>query len=434
MYVKHVSLRNFGPFSKADFEFSGAAINIVVGANATGKTQLCGAIIAAIVGRPAVQIREGATGPSEVSVTLMESFFTEMATLYVTENSPGTVSVSQEPCPLAIQILATMSDPYGARLVLAEGGESHDLINDDLKVIESELPEGIKYHERWLQMRNNWSSNQYIGSRGEHDLALVVRELAIRKKTKSSLPLLIDGLGMHWDQPTRGFAVEVLNEIAKLSQVIIFTNREDFFVNGTTIEIFQPERRSDALAGYNNRLFAPQSTGRRRRQTPAWIKGAKFPDQESRICELKEIKGNNPIGSIKSLVDQYAVAFMNAGVSQNGSIYWGVRDEDLSIIGVSLSERECDELRRVVTEKLHKIAPAIAPTAYQIELHPVSDGMKIIDGLYLVEVRIPAVRRTLLFATGSQEVYVKTDAGKRRLSAVEIQCELLRRVGVEPYF
>ena len=46
----------------------------------------------------------------------------------------------------------------------------------------------------------------------------------------------------------------------------------------------------------------------------------------------------------------------------------------------------------------------------------------------------PQVRRTLLFSTGSQEIYVKTDAEKRKLSALEIQQELLRRVGVEPSF
>lgn len=125
---------------------------------------------------------------------------------------------------------------------------------------------------------------------------------------------------------------------------------------------------------------------------------------------------------------------MNSGRPQDGSVFWGIRDEDLSIIGVSLTDRDCDELRRVVTEKLHQIVPSIAPTAYQVELHPVSDGIKPIDNLYLVEVRIPAMRRTLLFATGSQEVYVKTDAGKRRLSAVEIQYELLRRVGIDPTF
>lgn len=434
MYVKHVSLSNFGPFSKANFEFSGAAINIVVGSNAAGKTQLCGAIIAAIVGRPAIQISEGATGPSEVSVTLMEGSSAEMATLCVTENFPRKVSVSHEPCSLGIQILATMSAPYGARLVLAEGSESHDLFNDDFKEIENFLPENVKNHERWLQLRNNWAANKHIGSKGEHNLASLLREFSIRKKTKSNLPLLIDGFGMNWDHSTQIFAAEMLKEIAELSQVIVFTNRNEFLFNGRTIELLKPEVRSDALAGYNNRLFMPQRTKRTQSRAPAWVKGKKFPHQESRTCELKEVKGTNPVGSIKSLVDQYAVAFMNAGISQTGSIYWGVRNEDLSIIGVPLSERECDELRQVVTEKLHKISPAIAPTAYQIELHPVSDGINNIDNLFLIEVRIPAVRRTLLFATGSQEVYVKTDAGKRRLTAVEIQCELLIRVGVEQSF
>jgi hypothetical protein len=31
-------------------------------------------------------------------------------------------------------------------------------------------------------------------------------------------------------------------------------------------------------------------------------------------------------------------------------------------------------------------------------------------------------------------IYVKTDGGKRRLSAVEIQIELLRRVGIDSTF
>jgi predicted nucleic acid-binding protein len=65
---------------------------------------------------------------------------------------------------------------------------------------------------------------------------------------------------------------------------------------------------------------------------------------------------------------------------------------------------------------------------------PVSDGRKNVRDLYVVEIRIPAARRTLLFATGSQEVYVKTDAGKKKLSAFEIQQELLRRLSIEPPF
>jgi hypothetical protein len=106
--------------------------------------------------------------------------------------------------------------------------------------------------------------------------------------------------------------------------------------------------------------------------------------QENRNCELKEIRGANRVASIKSLVDQYVVASMNVSHSQDGSVLWGVGDQDLSIVAVSLSNLDCDELRRVLTENLYRIVPAIAATAYQIGLHPVSDGAKPIDDLYLV--------------------------------------------------
>jgi hypothetical protein len=106
----------------------------------------------------------------------------------------------------------------------------------------------------------------------------------------------------------------------------------------------------------------------------------------------------------------------------------------LVVVGVSLSDSECDELRRVVTEKLHQITPAIAPTAYRIELNSISDGSKLISDLYVVEFRVPSSRRTLLYATGSQDVYVKTDAGKKKLNTIEIQQELLRRCGIDAIF
>lgn len=225
-----------------------------------------------------------------------------------------------------------------------------------------------------------------------------------------------------------------LRSICETSQVIVFTTQAVPLINEAVLRLPHTRNSAPKLAAYNYRIFAIRPKPRSRRNEAFWTRGRKFPQQESRSCELKEVKGVNPVASIKAIVDQYAVAFMNAGHPQDGSIFWGIRDEDLSIVGVLLNDRDCDELRRVVTEKLHQIVPPIAPTSYQIELHPVSDGGRLVRDLYVVEVKIPAVRRTLLFATGSQEIYVKTDGGKRKLSAVEIQCELLRRVGVDPTF
>ena len=432
MYISKVSLRNFGPFHRAAFEFSGQSINVVVGENASGKTQLCGAIVAAIVGRSAVQIREGAEAPSEVSVSLIEENSVEVATLIAKEEIPGKVSVSHIHCPLAVKILTTFSDPNGPQLILASQSELPILSKAELKALADQLPDRIKYNKRWTKLLNRNEFPDSLGSSGEQALLCLLREFTVRQNSSLKLPLIIDDIDRRWDQSTALFAAEILEEIAKSSQVIILTNSSSLLAGSRPQILTRTESRNTTLVGYNYRELNQQRRARTHRLTHKWVKGATFPRQENRYCELKEVKGKNPLGSIKSLVDQYAVAFMNAGSPQDGSIFWGVRDEDLTITGVPLDRCECDELRRIVTEKLHQIIPTIAPTAYQLELHPLSDGKQIINDLYLIEVRIPKVRRTLLFSTGSQEVYVKTDAGKRRLSALEIQQELLRRVGIEP--
>jgi hypothetical protein len=138
------------------------------------------------------------------------------------------------------------------------------------------------------------------------------------------------------------------------------------------------------------------------------------------------------LSAIKASADQYVVAFLNGRPALQGSVYWGIRNEDRVIVGVALSEKECDELRRVVTEKLHQITPPLAPTDYQIHRHQLSDGSRNIAGLYVVEIRIPAVERKLLFSTSSQDVFIKTDAGRKKLTALEIQHEILRRFNIEP--
>ena len=41
------------------------------------------------------------------------------------------------------------------------------------------------------------------------------------------------------------------------------------------------------------------------------------------------------------------------------------------------------------------------------------------------------MQRSILFATGGGEVFIKTDAGKRKLSPMAIQLELARRLKVD---
>jgi len=158
-----------------------------------------------------------------------------------------------------------------------------------------------------------------------------------------------------------------------------------------------------------------------------FILGHPISIEENRQYEFKEVKGNNPIDAIKNTVDEYAVAFLN---SEGGSIYWGIRDSDRTTVGVHLNYRQRDKLRRSVTEKLTQIQPPISPTAYRIVFHNIYENKesdRTISDLFVVEVVVPRASTNDLYFTGGNTVFVKTDAGKKKLTGLEIQDEIRRR-------
>ena len=149
--------------------------------------------------------------------------------------------------------------------------------------------------------------------------------------------------------------------------------------------------------------------------------------EETRHYEFKEVKGKNPLDSIKNTCDEYVVAFLN---SDGGRIFWGIRDSDRLAVGVKLTLEERDDLRKTVTSKLSQIQPPISPTAYQVNLHPIFEDESsdtLIEDRYVVEIVAPRVFNNDLYSTGSGEVFVKTDSGKKKLSFQEIQDEIRRR-------
>lgn len=149
--------------------------------------------------------------------------------------------------------------------------------------------------------------------------------------------------------------------------------------------------------------------------------------EETRYHEFKEIKGGKPIDSIKNACDEYVVAFLN---SEGGRIFWGIRDSDRYAVGVLLTSRERDELRRVVTNKLNQILPPISPAAHQITLYQLYEDetcKNVVEDRYIVEIIAPQVFSDDLYSTSSGEVFVRTDSGKRKLSFQEIQDEIRRR-------
>lgn len=149
--------------------------------------------------------------------------------------------------------------------------------------------------------------------------------------------------------------------------------------------------------------------------------------EETRHYEFKQIKGGKPLETIKNTCDEYVVAFLN---SAGGRIFWGIRDSDRHAIGITLLSGERDDLRKIVTNQLHQIKPPISPTAYQVNLYPVYEDEtceREVADRYIVEIVAPRVFGKDLYSTGSGQVFVKTDSGKKLLSFQEVQDEIRRR-------
>jgi len=90
--------------------------------------------------------------------------------------------------------------------------------------------------------------------------------------------------------------------------------------------------------------------------------------QESMTCEFKEVKGQNPVQAIGKTVDEYMVAFLNETA---GSVFWGIRDADRTVVGVHMNQKMRDELRQVVGQKIAAIAPPVPSGWYQVPFHQV---------------------------------------------------------------
>jgi hypothetical protein len=99
---------------------------------------------------------------------------------------------------------------------------------------------------------------------------------------------------------------------------------------------------------------------------------------------------------------------------------------------VRLNYQQRDEIRREVCNKLAQIQPSFPVSLFNLDFRPVYDehGQEVED-LWIFEVDIPGGTPTELYATGSGEVFVKTDGGKQKLNHSQMVAEVVRRKGLQ---
>jgi len=128
VYFSRLSLMNFGPFKEHHVEFKPGGFSVITGENGSGKTQLAGAIVAAVLGGAALRIDKKGVGPSTVELVLTEGVRSESLRLTVSQLAGGEVRILQgsddteetgvPQGELAHRLKSIWSNPSGPSLLL----------------------------------------------------------------------------------------------------------------------------------------------------------------------------------------------------------------------------------------------------------------------------------------------------------------------------
>jgi hypothetical protein len=442
MKIKSLLIENFGPFDSMAVEFPNNKISVITGANASGKTQMAGAILFCLLGKRVAVAVDGVSTTAKVEMKIATS--DKQKSVWCEYSGSTKQYAHSEKDTFIPELHESLSFDCAPTIYIGEDFDftkitSHKTLRDILVTDELRSLKDFSFFDRLFA--GNLSTLS-----GSHTLLVrVFDEFIRRRSSKRNVPLIVDSPFNKLGRDGAYILWNLLVEISKFDQVIVLTGEipeaitaaqgavyryelERKEKNSPTPIFYQSEVSRRNLLQLNNLVKSPV-----KKSGSGFTLGKIFNQDECMEVEFKEIKGENPVNSIKDIADQYIVAFLNSANQNSGSIFWGIRDADRVVTGVALDYAKRDDLRRTLINKLCDIQPAIPLTSYRVLFHRVSDEGQDVDDLYVLEINVTAISRTqFLYSTGKGEVYLKTDGGKKKLTTYELQIELLNRIGVAP--
>lgn len=449
MHFKSLTIKNFGPIEEYSITFLPKGLNIIVGNSATGKTQMFGSLLSLIQGKRVLCFDDESTEASYIAlitehknvIQKNEYKYQERAFSCVFQNT----KVSRN-----ITLSSNTSQLLSLKPTFYQGEFDISLQEIDITFITSLLANEPKALESWSllkekylsQLQLNGSKKIVITSRGAEQALKLVAVISFHSQLDYSSPLILDETLGLLDEQFSVFIFYVLMRYSQKNQVILFNHygfpdelKQVSFALEFPLSNRRNQNRSPIRYNYhsskNKHLFSKKNEKKSEQNNPLivrYIINSILQDEEYRFVEFKEIKGINPTDSILSLVDQYVVAYLNENSKHSGRILWGITDDERKVVGVKLNYKQRDVLRKCISERLGQIQPSLPPSVYRINVEKVYDReLNEIADLCIVEISIESYQNNFLYSTSKGEVYIKTDGGKKKLSALELQQEVLLR-------
>jgi AAA15 family ATPase/GTPase len=456
MQIKTLYVKNYGPFDEFRIELVPERLNIIIGYNGTGKTQLFGAFLFLLFGKKVIRINnKGENNSSTVQVELIHEDTTQILEYSFKNNKfkmyfQNIIEYSKE----IIKVDTTYVSHYHEKRPIFMNSENissnFSLDKTDIDLISNLLLNDPECLIIWKKIVNDnlspillgQSKKIFVASLGVERLLRIISVISMHSKLIYKTPLILDEIFFVFDDKHRKFIATLLSRYAEGNQIILFSseNSTEYFKEATAFFTLPlPKAQIVSTISYDSYHINQDSylipgndiidnNEAKKTDIIRYIKDSILHEEEHRFIEFKEVKGQNPISSILDLVDQYVVAYLNENSNQSGRIIWGVTDEERKVVGVTLNHKQRDELRKHITDKLGQIKPQLTPSLYKVNILQVHDlHLKEITNLYVVEVIVEQHTNDLLYATSKNEIFIKTDGGKRKLNPLEIQQEILHR-------
>lgn len=435
MYIEGVAISNLGIFQNLELLFSRDKINIIRGYNGCGKTTVLAVLYSILQEQEILQYKcEGKKAVIQLKICDKNNHFS----IYKSYEN-GSARIMTDSFEAMKKLVSVDRDK-----IYLVSGEFFDHMNkltgSMIQSVNQFLEEkGIENKHKIKAFKSEHKSYHMISGGEQAYYRLLFLLCSIEKDSV----LLIDEPFAKLDYSTVNDVLNIMRTIDHV-QFILTTGLRTIIAGEYNQIALEPEREPGKKYDYPiydyKRVFYDKirlPLTNKKEAVPgtdykAIIKyelGKVIDEVEKRNVEFKEIKGNNPCNSIIDNGEIYINAFLNSRVSGVGVIKWGISDDGI-VKGVRLSREDKDVINRNISERIGQMTPYVSTDSVQISFEGVAFEDEILQDIYVVEISVESVVSDLLFSTSKNDVYMKTDGGKRKLDSIEIQQELKRRMGL----
>lgn len=431
MYISKIELLNFGPIKHASFNLYSDKINLIIGCNASGKTNMLAAIYSLFYDDSILNFCSDSELFSEVNIALNNGC-NHITKKYSTSSSELILNQFKD-----IYYFASIKRDHIFFCNNESLRKNRNFTKENIrKSIEFIEASGINNMDMQQLLKDQIeSADRYIYLSGGEQ-AFINLIWALSKIPKDSI-FIGDSLFCRFDSKTVQFVLSIIQNLVGIQFVLLENAYLSSDIKDPDIHIqyldndINNETRSPIAFNYSFNFedkikIEENHDNGKKIEVINYRIGDKIPEEECRDTEFKEVKGENPCNSIIKNAEIYIISYLNSQVSDTGTILFGISDDKI-VKGVNLTYADKDKIRREISELIKQAEPYISPDLYTINFKEIVNGNGILKDTYIVEIVVKSCDSELLYCTSRGEVFIKTEGGKTKLTPTQIQREILLR-------